>query len=65
MSTSATDLAIGDIITAADPQTIGEVIEMMTAIDAVLPGSDGLKWFNWLYLTVTKGVQSDPATAGF
>jgi len=65
MSTSATDLAIGDIITAADPQNIGEVIEMMTAIDAVVPGTDGLKWFNWLYLTVTKGVQNDPATAGF
>ena len=32
MSTSATDLAIGDIITAADPQNIGDVIEIMTAV---------------------------------
>jgi hypothetical protein len=36
--------------------TIPGVIAALEAIDGLLPDTDGLKWFNWLYLTVTKAV---------
>lgn len=36
--------------------TIPDVVACLTALDVALPDSDGLKWFNWLYLTVTKAV---------
>jgi hypothetical protein len=36
--------------------TIPDVIASLTALNLALPDSDGLKWFNWLYLTVTKAV---------
>jgi len=65
MSTDLTDLALVDLITTADPQSVGDVITIMTAIDALLPSNDGLKWFNWLYLMVTKAVLDDPAAASF
>ena len=42
---------------ASKPVTsIPDVVAAFTALDAALPDSDGLKWFNWLYLTVTKAV---------
>jgi hypothetical protein len=53
MSGNATDLALIDTINRAAPENIADVIAVMTAIDAILPSNDGLKWFNWLYLTVT------------
>jgi uncharacterized protein DUF5995 len=65
MSSDPNDLALLGIITTSNPQNIDDVIEVMTAIDAVLPGTDGLRWFNWLYLEVTKAVLNDPLAAGF
>jgi len=65
LSSDPNDLAVIGIISTSNPQTIDDVIEVMTAIDAVLPGTDGLKWFNWLYLEVTKAVQADPLAGGF
>ncbi len=65
MSTNPTDLALISITTTAAPDDIGDVIDVMSAIDAVLAGSDGLKWFNWLYLMVTKAVLDDPSAAAF
>src|ERR1043165_2856246 len=78
MSSNATDLALVDLITTTAPDDIGDVIDVMTAIDNLLPGTDGshdidnllpgtdgLKWFNWLYLTVTRAVLNDPAAARF
>jgi hypothetical protein len=48
---------------ASNPvNTIPDVIAAFEAIDAALPDSDGLKWFNWLYLTVTKSVDANLAT---
>lgn len=35
---------------------VGDVLSVLESIDAVLPDSDGLKWFNWLYLNVTRAV---------
>jgi hypothetical protein len=46
-----------DILRAAPVSTIDEVLSIMTAIDGRLPNEDGLKWFNRLYLQVTRGVR--------
>jgi hypothetical protein len=35
---------------------ISDVLGILESIDAALPDSDGLKWFNWLYLNVTRAV---------
>jgi hypothetical protein len=43
-------------IAGAPVNTIADVIAAFEAIQALLPQSDGLYWFNWLYLTVTKSV---------
>ena len=42
-----------------------QVIECMKRIDAVLPDSDGLKWFNRLYLTVTVSVRNQSPSGGW
>src|SRR5438046_6477408 len=65
MSTTATDLTLIEITGAAAPQNVDDVISIMMAIDAALPSSDGLKWFNWLYLMVTRAVQTNPPAGGF
>ena len=47
------------------PQTVADVQQTMQAIDAICVDSDGLKWFNWLYLQVTLAVEARIATGGF
>lgn len=47
------------------PVTIDQVIATMQTIDTLLPDSDGLKWFNLLYLLVTKEVQANHDTSTF
>jgi hypothetical protein len=61
----STDQKLLGIVVDPKPTTIAEVISRMNDIDAVLPGRDGLKWFNWLYWLVTTEVQSNPPTAGW
>jgi len=39
-------------------QTVDEAIRTMERLDAGLPESDGLKWFNFLYLSVTRAIQA-------
>ena len=39
--------------------TVSDVVAAMHAIDRALPDDDGVKWFNFLYLTVTEAVQAD------
>jgi hypothetical protein len=46
-------------------KSIEEVIAVMTAIDRELPDSDGVKWFNRLYLRVTTSVGSAVGTRTF
>jgi Family of unknown function (DUF5995) len=46
-------------------QSIDDAIAIMTAIDRVLPDSDGLKWFNRLYLRVTVGVANELSSRTF
>ena len=40
-------------------RTIEDVISTMRAIHETLPDSDGVKWFNFLYLNVTEAVLAD------
>ncbi|HTY84601.1 MAG TPA: DUF5995 family protein [Silvibacterium sp.] len=63
MSTTAPSSAnqpLLDLVSGAAPATIADVIARMQAIDALLPPSDGLKWFNRLYLMVTRQVDLNP-----
>ena len=46
-----------DILKPAPVSSIDEVLSIMTAIDSCLPDSDGVKWFNRLYLQVTRSVR--------
>jgi hypothetical protein len=45
--------------------TIADVVDAMKSIDAALPSSDGVKWFNLLYLKVTETVQATPPNGGW
>ncbi|MGZ6365137.1 MAG: DUF5995 family protein [Ktedonobacteraceae bacterium] len=44
---------------------IGEVIQIMQNLDAMLPSNDGLKWFNLLYLRVTQAVYAKQPPGGW
>ena len=46
-----------DILRPAPVSSIDEVLSIMTTIDGRLPDSDGVKWFNRLYLQVTRSVR--------
>jgi hypothetical protein len=55
---------------AAAVKTVADVLARLKAIDAGLPPSDGVKWFNKLYLEVTQQVEKavpaeHQAAAGF
>jgi hypothetical protein len=52
-------------LTPPPATSTAEVIEHMQAIDAALPESDGLKWFNFLYLQTTQAVLGQIAEGGF
>jgi hypothetical protein len=59
-----TDQQLLQIVSAAPPVNIPDVIQVMQSIDALLPNNDGLKWFNKLYLMVTQEIDGQPpATA--
>lgn len=60
LTLSAVDQSLLQLVSTPNPSSIDEVITRMQAIDAVLPGSDGLKWFNRLYLMVTEQVDLHP-----
>ena len=61
MSLSPADQQLDQILIGRNVGSISDVIATMEAIDQVLPGSDGLKWFNLLYLMVTQQVAAPPA----
>src|SRR5215472_13594318 len=46
-----------DILQPVPVSSIDDVLSIMTAIDSCLPDSDGVKWFNRLYLQVTRSVR--------
>jgi len=60
-----TDDELVRIAAAPAPATIDEVIMRLERIDSVLPNNDGLRWFNLLYLIVTKQVKDHPPVGGW
>lgn len=65
MPLSSPDLQLLQIVGEQRLQSITDVISAMQQIDALLPGDDGLKWFNRLYLTVTQQVDQHPSGSGW
>jgi len=47
------------------PRSIADVLTIMQTIDATCADEDGLKWFNWLYMTVTEAIENKVAGGGF
>ncbi|MGA7342723.1 MAG: DUF5995 family protein [Terracidiphilus sp.] len=43
---------------ATAPESVPDVVRMLENIGSVCADTDGLKWFNWLYLEVTEAVQA-------
>jgi hypothetical protein len=43
---------------AATPQSIADVVAIMQRIDSLCVDGDGLKWFNLLYMQVTRAVEA-------
>jgi len=52
-------------LSAAPAASIEDVLAIMQGIDACLPAGDGVKWFNFLYQTVTQSVLASATTSGF
>ena len=65
MNGSHTDSELLTIARGAAPATVADVLATMQRIDTLLPGADGLKWFNLLYMMVTKQVDSNPPPGGW
>ena len=59
------DQKLLEIVIEPKPKTTAEVVDRMNQLDAALPGTDGLRWFNWLYLLVTNAVTNNPPPAGW
>jgi hypothetical protein len=56
----AADTLLLATVSDANPSSIADVVAIMQAIDGILPVTDGLKWFNLLYLMVTQQVSAPP-----
>ncbi|MBW3622233.1 MAG: hypothetical protein KY468_02355 [Armatimonadetes bacterium] len=52
------DQTLAKFIASSPVTSMGDVISLMGVIDKALPETDGLKWFNLLYLRVTEAVQN-------
>jgi hypothetical protein len=65
VSTAVYDAQLIQIVSGAKPQTIAQVRDLMQRIDGLLPGGDGLKWFNRLYMLVTQQVGDQPPSGGW
>jgi hypothetical protein len=65
MSVTAADQPLYQLVSGAAPATIDDVIRTMESIDQLLPDGDGLKWFNRLYMMVTKEVDLHPPAGGW
>jgi hypothetical protein len=60
MSVAAADQSLYQLVSEAAPATIDDVLRTMESIDQLLPDGDGLKWFNRLYMMVTREVDLQP-----
>jgi len=62
---NSTDARLLQIVSSAASAVIADVIAVMQSIDGLLPRSDGLKWFNKLYLMVTQQIDAQPPPNGW
>jgi len=58
-------MSLSELLQRGPAASIGDAIALMEAIDQRLPDSDGVKWFNRLYLRVTVSVGEAVRTATF
>lgn len=58
LSSMSPILSVLPLLPKAPVASIDQVVSVMTAIEQALPKSDGLWWFNHLYLRVTLGVRA-------
>jgi hypothetical protein len=65
MNGAAIDQKLLQLVSGAAPATTADVTTLIQDIDDLLPSADGLKWFNLLYLLVTKEVDSHPPMNGW
>jgi hypothetical protein len=65
MNGASGDQKILQIVGGAKPVKIEDVIDVMQRIDGVLSSDDGIRWFNFLYLKVTKSVLENPPAGGW
>lgn len=56
---------LSDLVAGRRATTIGEAADIMTALDGQLSDTDGVKWFNRLYLHVTLAVRDEVSTTTF
>lgn len=60
-----TDQPLYAIVSGSAPESIDEVLRRMEEIDQSLADGDGLKWFNRLYMMVTREVDVSPPAGGW
>jgi hypothetical protein len=60
LNLNPTDARLFQIVNSAAPAAVADVLAVMQSIDGLLPSSDGLKWFNKLYLMVTQRIDLQP-----
>jgi hypothetical protein len=56
---------LSDLVKRRRASSIAEVVEIMTLIEGALPRTDGVWWFNHLYLRVTLAVRGAMGTTTF
>jgi Family of unknown function (DUF5995) len=54
-----------NVVARRPASAVADAMQMLTEIDQLLPDTDGLKWFNHLYLAVTTAVRDAIATGSF
>jgi hypothetical protein len=62
---SERDQPLYEIVSGTAPATIDDVLRKMQQINELLADEDGLKWFNRLYMMVTKEVDVNPPAGGW
>jgi hypothetical protein len=58
-------MSLARILERAPARSVDDVLEIIRAIDGALPDSDGVKWFNRLYLRVTESIGRAVGAARF
>jgi hypothetical protein len=65
MTATTADQALRRLVQGAAPATVDDVLALMQRIDDTLEPTDGLKWFNRLYMMVTARVDGPPPAGGW